>query len=117
MVMSDHQSTKFDILRRYVGLGIAVLGMSLITLLIYALWLNRFDPVLADIVKKNFLTIIGLPFASIAAFIVVALFKQSETAIEFKAIGIKLKGAAGEIVLWLVCFVAIVGAIALLWEG
>jgi hypothetical protein len=65
---------------------------------------------------KNFPTIIGMPFAGLTAFIVVAFFRQSETAIEFEAIGIKLKGAAGEIVLWLLCFTVIVAAVRLLWR-
>jgi hypothetical protein len=115
IIVSDHRPTGFDVLRRYAGLAIAILGISLIMLLVYALWVERFDPVLTEFVIKNFPTIIGLPFASIAAFIVVALFKQSETAIEFEAVGVKLKGAAGEIILWLICFIVIVGAISILW--
>jgi len=85
-------------------------------LLIGIAWQNRFDPVLSDLVVKNFAAIIGLPFAFIAAFVVVALFRQGETPIQFEAFGLKLSGAAGEIVLWVLCFISIAGAIGFLWQ-
>ena len=102
--------------RNIINICIAVTGLLAVGSLIAAAWFNRFDPVLTKLVVDNFAAIIGLPFASLASFIVVALFRQSEGEIEFEAIGVKLKGAAGQIVLWVVCFVAITGAIALLWK-
>jgi hypothetical protein len=82
----------------------------LVSALIWADWSNRYDPVLSDLVTRKFAAIIG-------AFIVVALFRQAEGAVEFEAVGVKFKGAAGQFVLWLVCFLAIAAAIALLWRG
>jgi hypothetical protein len=103
--------------RQLINLGIALVALMAVALLVVALWYNRFDEVLTNLVLRNFPVIIGLPFAFIAAFVVVALFRQGETPLEFEGFGLKLKGAAGEIVLWILCFVAIVGAIALLWKG
>jgi len=40
--------------------------------------------------------------------------EENEVPIEFEGLGFKLKGAAGEIVLWMLCFLAISGAIRLL---
>ena len=102
--------------RRVINLGVAVVSLIAVALLIAAVWHNRFDPVLSNLVVKNFAAIVGLPFAFIAAFIVIALFRQGETPIEFDGFGLKLKGAAGEIVLWIMCFVAISGSIAVLWR-
>jgi hypothetical protein len=55
--------------------------------------------------------------AAIAAFIIVALFRQNEQPLEFEGFGFKFRGASGEIVLWIACFAAITGAIYLLWQA
>lgn len=102
--------------RNAINIGIAILGFLAVGVLVIAVWWNRFDPVLTALVTRNFAAIIGLPFAFLAAFIVIALFRQSEGPIEFEAIGIKLSGAAGPIVLWVICFLAITGGIAMLWK-
>jgi hypothetical protein len=101
--------------RRKINVLIAVVAIAAIALLIFAAWQNRFDPVMTSIVLKNFAAIVGLPFAFVAAFVVVALFRQGEAPMDFEGAGLKLKGAAGEIVLWLLCFAVISGAIAALW--
>ena len=75
--------------------------------MIIAAWVNRFDPVLTELVVKNFPAIIGLPFAFIAAFVVVAPFRQGSAPIEFGGFGVSFKGASGEIILWILCFLAI----------
>jgi hypothetical protein len=106
-----------DTWRRVINLCIALAALLLVILLITAAWYNRFDQVLTELVVKNFAAIIGLPFAFIGAFVVVALFRQGETPLEFEGFGLKLKGAAGEIVLWILCFIAIAGAIGFLWKS
>src|ERR1700733_7957542 len=65
--------------RRQINLGIAVLALIGIALLIALLWSNRFDPVLSGLVTKNFAAIVGLPFAFVASFVVVAMFRQGES--------------------------------------
>lgn len=102
--------------RSIINIGIAVVSLLAIAGLIAAAWFNRFDPVLTELVVQNFAAIIGLPFAFLGAFIVVALFRQSEGNIEFKVIGVEIKGAAGQILLWLICFLSIAVAIDLLWN-
>jgi hypothetical protein len=107
---------RVDQLRRWMMLGIALFAVLGIASLFVAVWMNRFDPILTDLVLANFPAIIGLPLAAITAFVVVAVFRQSENPIEFQALGFRLKGAAGEIVLWIACFLAIVIGIRLLWK-
>jgi hypothetical protein len=57
-----------------------------------------------------------MPFAALAAFVVITLFRQGEHPIEFEGLGFKFKGASGEIVLWVFCFLAATGALHLLWR-
>jgi hypothetical protein len=59
----------------------------------------------------------GIRFGAIGAFIVVTLLRQREEPLEFEGLGVKLKGAAGEIILWNIFFLVIVTAIKLLWKG
>jgi hypothetical protein len=114
--MTTSEDPRFEHLRRWLMLAIAVVAVSGIALLIVALWRNRYDPVLTQLAIANFPAIVGLPLAAVAAFIVVAVFRQSENPIEFEALGFKLKGAAGEIVLWIACFMSLVIEIRLLWK-
>src|SRR5258707_10774792 len=114
--MTPPDDSGFERLRRWITLGIALVAVMGIAILLVALWKNRYDPELTKLVVTNFAAIIGLPFAAIAAFIIVAFFRQGETPIEFEAFGFKLKGAAGELVLWIASFLAIVIGIRALWK-
>jgi hypothetical protein len=77
--------------RRLINLGIAIVALVAIGLLVTVAWMNRFDPVLSDLVVAHFAAIIGLPFAFIAAFVVVELFRQGEKPVEFNGFGLHLK--------------------------
>jgi hypothetical protein len=103
--------------RQLINVGIAIVALGGTGTVILLLWLNRFDPVVTDLVVKNFAAIIGLPFAFIAAFVVVALFRQGDAPMEFKGFGLEFKGASGEVVLWVLCFLSISGGIKLLWKS
>ena len=67
------------------------------------------------VVIEHFRAMVGLPSAAAAAFIIVALFRQGEEPIRMKALGFEIHGAAGPIVLWVLCFLAICGGLKLLW--
>ena len=79
-------------------------------------FLNYIDPgLIVAVVKEHFAATIGLPMAALlSAFIVVAL-RHSEGPIKFEGLGMKFEGASGQVVLWVVCFLAIAVAIRLLW--
>lgn len=63
----------------------------------------------------HFIAVFGLPAAAAAAFIIVTLFRQGEEPIKIKGLGFEIQGAAGPVVLWVMCFLAICGGIKLLW--
>lgn len=72
--------------------------------------------VLLEIATKHFAAVVGLPFAALlSAFIVVALHHAAGP-LKFEGLGFKFEGGAGEVILWVVCFLAIAGAIRLLWS-
>jgi hypothetical protein len=68
-----------------------------------------------DILIGKFQVVVGLPAAAIAAFVVVAFLRQTAGPIEFEGFGFKFRGAAGQVILWLICFLAIAAAIKWLW--
>jgi hypothetical protein len=68
-----------------------------------------------DILIGKFQVVVGLPAAAIAAFVIVVFLRQTAGPIEFEGFGFKFHGAAGQVILWLICFWAIVAAIKLLW--
>ena len=64
---------------------------------------------------ERFAAIVGIPFAMCAAFVVVAILEQASGPIEVSVAGISIKGAAGQVLFWVIVFLAIVHAIAVLW--
>jgi hypothetical protein len=64
----------------------------------------------------HFPAIVGLPMAAALAFLIVILLPQTYGNIEFKALGVTFKGAAGPVVLWLVCFLGISAAVRVFWS-
>ena len=59
--------------------------------------------------------VLGLPTGALAAFCIVLFLEAKSGRIEFEGFGFKFRGASGEVILWVICFLAIAGAIRLLW--
>jgi|SRR5215218_11139538 len=117
--MPDPQPT--DDPKKPTGLSlpeVASLVMLALVVILFATPLLHLSPELAEWVGigvKNFRVVVGLPLAAIFAFIIVAFLRQSGDSIEFEGLGFKFKGATGPVILWLLCFIVIAGAIKLLW--
>jgi len=58
---------------------------------------------------------IGIAMSAISAYCLVAILEISSGAIEFEVLGFKFKGASGPVILWVLCFLAMVFAVWLLW--
>ena len=67
------------------------------------------------ILYERFAAVVGIPLAMCAAFVVVAILEQTSGPIEVHAPGFSVKGAAGQVLFWILVFLAIVHAIAVLW--
>ena len=59
----------------------------------------------------------GLPMAGLGALFLTLILQISTGSLEFDIAGVKFRGAAAPIVFWLICFLSIVVAIALLWQN
>ena len=61
---------------------------------------------------------IGIAISAISAFSIVAVLDVlSRDPIEIKFLGFELRGAAGPVVLWVVCFLALVAGAQVLWDN
>ncbi len=67
------------------------------------------------ILEEHFGAIIGLPVAVGIAFVLVIFLRQTEGLIEFSGLGFEFRGASGQVAMWVICFLAVAGAIKLLW--
>jgi hypothetical protein len=68
-----------------------------------------------DAIKEHLSGTIGLIGIAVAAFGVVTFLRQTEGPIEFEALGMKFKGAAGQVVLWGFCVIVLSLCAKLLW--
>ncbi len=70
---------------------------------------------LTKIAQMHYAALVGTPMSAVTAFCIVSLLEVTNGPIEFEAFGLKFKGASGPIILWALCFSAIVCAFNLLW--
>ena len=70
---------------------------------------------LARISEDHARAVLGVPWAGGAALIVVLILRTAFGAVEFKILGVEFRGASGPIVMFLLCFLAEILAIQLLW--
>jgi len=77
---------------------------------------QRGNTIWSGIVFNHFAAAWGVPGIALGAVIVVTLFRTVEGPIKFKFIGFEFEGASGPIVMWTMVFLAITGAVKLLWS-
>ena len=102
---------------RLTASWLIVIGAAAFTgvFLFGAAWDILHEPWLLDIAREHFAATIGLPFAALAALVVVVVLEISAGPIQFEGFGLKFSGAAGPVVFWVLVFLAIAASIKLLW--
>lgn len=73
------------------------------------------QPWMMELFKEHSAAVLGLPLAAIAALALVLVLETKSGRIEFEGLGFKFRGASGEVIMWVICFLAIVSSIKLLW--
>jgi hypothetical protein len=68
-----------------------------------------------DVLAQHFAAVVGLPVAVTVAFVIVSFLRQTDGPIEFEGLGFKFKGAAGQVVMWALCFMSMAAAIHWCW--
>ncbi len=82
---------------------------------LFSLWQFRNNIELNNILEKHILVTIGIPLAIMTFATIVAIFEVQSGSVEFQIFDIKYKGAAGQIIMWVIVFLVIVAALKILW--
>ena len=100
----------------YVARAFSLIIFGVVVLVLFWLLATEwYNATLRQFVIDHFVAIIGIPAAGVFAFLVVAIFETAAGTVKFEVATIKFEGAAGPIVMWLLCFLAITTALRLLW--
>jgi len=69
-----------------------------------------------QILEKHFAAALGVPLSAISSACIVLLLKATTGPIEFEGMGFKFRAASGPIILWILCFLAMILGVYLLWN-
>jgi|GEM_PF-2766118 len=101
---------------RIVVTWLLALAVPVATVVILA-GLMSFVPieVQIEVVRAHFAAIVGLPTAAMFSAFLVVVLQQTSGPVKFEGLGFRFEGTSGQVVLWVLCFLAIAAAIKLLW--
>jgi hypothetical protein len=112
--LADQQRRALRIVVTIVALvGTGVVGATFLFFL--ARDIANAEPWMMELFRAHPAVVLGLPTGALAAFCIVLFLEAKSGRIEFEGFGFTFRGASGEIILWVICFLAIVAAIKLLW--
>lgn len=82
---------------------------------IYLIAFGNYSANWQKVLFANIATIVGVPLAAAFSFSLVVFLRQTSGPVEFKGLGFSFQGASGQVVMWVLCFLALVSSIKLLW--
>jgi hypothetical protein len=112
--MSEWDTTYGRFLRAVAMIGAIVGTLILGVIQIQFIFHVGFD-FWKELVRDHFPATLGLQGAAIISFGVVIFLRQTEGPVEFEGLGMKFKGAAGQVVLWAFCIIVLALCGKLLW--
>lgn len=100
-----------------IGFGIAIVAVVMVVAveILNIYWVLHQEWYFKDVLREHNNAIVLLPEAAGIAIAIVVFLRQTDGPIEFEGLGFKLKGAAGQVIMWILTFLAITVAIKLLW--
>lgn len=106
-------------LRRWLR-GLILVGFTLFFVIFFGFMAFSIlidpDSWVMDQIKTHFAGTIGIAFAALASLFIVLLLQYTVGHIRLKGLGFEFEGASAPTVLWLFCFLAIVGGMKMLWS-
>ncbi|RDJ98077.1 hypothetical protein [Paraburkholderia lacunae] len=70
-----------------------------------------------DFVLGNYAVFFILPYIGCLAYFLVVTLEATRGPVEFEFAAIKIKGAGGPILFWVIAFVAVSGTVKMFWAG
>ena len=112
----EDASIRRDKLRYLIRVLVFSGGVLFAAIFLFAVSTNvKFNSRWWHLAEAHFPAVIGLPLAAFGALFVVLFLEAKSGRIEFEALGMKFRGASGEVVLFVLVFVSFAGAIKALW--
>ncbi len=109
---------RFRELFSYISITVIIVGVAFFVGLVILLTFSYdYETRILNVIVKNYAAVIGVPCSALAALAVVLILRSSQGPLEFKGLGCEFRGASAPVLMWILCFLAIVGAVNLLWEG
>jgi len=114
--METENSTKKKIVTAFAWLAASLI--TLFSIYVFFIMAKRGfeEKTWLTIAQNHFAAVVGLPMAAMASLFIVLILEYVSGKIEFEILGLKFKGAAGQIIFWIICFLSIVLSIKLLWD-
>ena len=102
-------------LSKWTSRGAVIFGASMALFFVGACISRYFKHAWGNMVAEHFPTIVGVPCAALAALCIVLTLDVVAGPIEFKVWVFEFRGAAGPVIMWVICFLTIVLAIHETW--
>jgi hypothetical protein len=105
-----------EYLRRVMGWTIVIVGGAFVAWFGYSIFVGSLRDVVIEVAHNHYASIVGLPCSGLAALFIVLLLRNVAGKIEIKFFGLEFKGAAGPIIMWVICFLALTYGITRTWN-
>ena len=117
--LTQVEQSSLDLKIRKYNLALALMNAIIIYGFFFISMWCLFSPqcVQFELVSKHYIIIIGMPISAMAAGAMVTLLRSVDGPIKFKFIGFEFEGAAGQIVMFVLVFLAFVLAFSTLRNG
>jgi len=111
------ERSKWPPMKSFLGWSAVILGgLFMFGTTMAVLYHGTTKETLERMVKDHFRALYGIPMMSICSLLLVSFLRVSVGPIELELpFNIKLKGASGPIVLWVLCYLAMVASLMALW--
>jgi hypothetical protein len=103
-------------IRHIMGWSIVAAGLGFIGWFGWEIFFGTLRPVVFGMSHLHYATVIGVPCSGLGALFIVLLLRTVAGDIQFKAFGFEFKGASGPIIMWILCFGALVFAMVKTWD-
>jgi len=115
---SDHSldPTDQELPPRWIRMLLTLLLIFLLVVIPIVVVVNlTLTGAMARIAEEHARAVLGVPWAGGAALVVVLVLRTAFGPVEFKILGLEFKGASGPIVMFVLCFLAEILAMKVLW--
>ena len=113
----QNQSSTFEGIYGIVVKWLVLIIILLLTIGFFGVFFLSFfygDSWVRSFLERDFRVMLFIPLSVFLALFIVLLLRFTTGPIEFEGLGFKFRGASGPVVLWIFCFLAIIGGIVVI---